>query len=90
MAASSPILEHGFDVVMSARGKAMVAVPNAVFDWLDPPASLGSVTLMDVLAEPDADGAAAVRRWAESVWAAWSPHHAAIRGRTAVLLRAGS
>lgn len=80
------VLEHGFDVVMSARAKARVAAPDAAFEWLEPPASLGVVTVLDVLAAPDAEGAAAVRRWAESVWAAWSPHHAAIRARAAGLL----
>lgn len=49
-------------------------------------ASLGPVTVLDVLAAPNAEGAAAVRHWAESVWAAWSPHHSAIRQRTAELL----
>jgi hypothetical protein len=80
------VLEHGIDVVMSARAKARVAAPDATFEWLAPPASLGPVTVLDVLAAPDADGGAAVRRWAESVWAAWSPHHSAIRQRTAGLL----
>jgi hypothetical protein len=84
------VLEHGFDVVMSARAKARVAEPDATFEWLAPPASLGPVTVLDVLAAPDADGAAAVQRWAESVWAAWSPYHPAIRGRAAELLAAVS
>jgi hypothetical protein len=80
------VLEHGFDVVMSARAKARVAAPHATFQWLAPPASLGTVTVLDVLAAPDTNGAAAVRRWAESVWAAWTAHHAAIRSRAAELL----
>jgi hypothetical protein len=82
------VLEHGFDVVASARAKARVAAPDAVFDWLEPPASLGAVTVLDVLAAGDGEaGAAAVRRWAESVWDAWSPHRDAIRARTAELLK---
>ncbi len=50
------------------------------FVWLEPPASLGSVTVRDVL---QADGAAAhaamVRRWAQSAWEAWAPHHETVR-----------
>jgi hypothetical protein len=80
------VLEHDFDVVMSARAKARVAATEATFAWLAPPAPLGAVTVLDVLAAPDADGAAAVRLWAESVWAAWTAHHAAIRARAAELL----
>ena len=80
------VLEHDFNVVMSARAKARVAAPDATFEWLAPPASLGAVTVLDVLAAPDAEGATAVRRWAESVWSAWTAHHAAIRARAAELL----
>jgi hypothetical protein len=82
------VLEHDFDVVMSARAKARLAAPDAAFVWLEPPASLGAVTVLDVLAAPDADGAAAVWRWAESVWTAWTAHHAVIRTRAAGLLAA--
>jgi hypothetical protein len=50
------------------------------FVWLDPPPSLGAITVLDVLAVPDAEShCAIVRRWAESVWQAWAPHHATVR-----------
>jgi hypothetical protein len=85
------VLEHSFDVTASARAKAVMAAPDARFDWLEPPASLGPMTVLDVLAAGDGEaGAAAVRRWAESVWAAWAPHHPAVRSRTAELLRKSS
>lgn len=44
------------------------------FEWLEPPATLGEVTVVDVLraATPD-EHCALVRRWAESVYAAWAP-----------------
>jgi hypothetical protein len=77
-------LEHGFDPVASAYGKATVAAPEAVLEWLEPPAQgRGAVTVLDALsAAPDALPDA-IRRWAESVWAAWEPHHAAVRERAA-------
>jgi hypothetical protein len=87
------VLEHGFDVVASARAKARVAAPDAVFECLEPPASLGAVTVLDMFETGDGEkgdgekGAASVRRWAESVWDAWSPHHDAIRGRAAEPLK---
>ena len=54
---------------------------SASFHWLEPPPSLGAVTVRDVhAAGADPDGhQQAVRRWAESAWAAWSAHHAQVR-----------
>ena len=44
------------------------------------PASLGSVTVADVLATTNAkDHVMAARRWAQSAWQAWSAHHAIVR-----------
>lgn len=86
-------LEHDFDGLASARAKARLAVPGATFDWLEPPASRGTMTVFDVLVtETIEDHRAAARRWAESVWAAWAEHHAAVRDRAATLLdeRGGS
>jgi len=85
------VVEHGFDVVASAQAKARVAAPGAAFDWLEPPASLGPVTVLDILEAPGGEeGAAAVRGWAESVWAAWSRHQTAVRRRAAELLPSAS
>ena len=39
----------------------------------------GNVTIADVAAVPPDEYAAAVRRWAESVWDAWRDHHALAR-----------
>ena len=79
-------LEHGFDGVASARAKARLAAPRTVFDWLEPPTSRGDVTILDVLdSEPDRH-AETVERWANSVWLAWSIHHAAVRARAKTLL----
>ena len=81
------VLEHGYDVLMSARAKARVAAPNARFDWLEPPSSLGPATVLDILATSTAEEhAAAVRSWAEAVWEAWRPQHERIRRRTSELL----
>ncbi len=53
------------------------------FVWLDPPASLGGVTVLDVL---DAGSAGEhmerVRVWAASVWEAWAPHHETVGGHS--------
>ena len=81
-------LEHGFDGPASARAKARLAAPDARFDWLEPPSTLGTTTVLDVLATTDAaEHASAVRSWAEQVWEAWAAHHGAIRRRATELLR---
>ena len=79
-------LEHGFDGVASARGKARLASPDARFDWLEPPERRGQLTILDVLASAPDRHADTVERWASSVWNAYSVHHAAIRARAKTLL----
>jgi hypothetical protein len=50
------------------------------FVWLTPPASLGAVTVADVQRATDVEAhMAAVRRWADSAWQAWAPHHATVK-----------
>ncbi|MEZ6195868.1 MAG: DUF5946 family protein [Planctomycetota bacterium] len=59
--------------------RAAVSGPDH-FRWLEPPASMGPVTVVDAHAAVDAaDHARRVRAWAESAWAAWSGHHEAVR-----------
>jgi hypothetical protein len=49
--------------------------------WLEPPRPNGVRTVADALvAERGDERAAAVCAWAEDVWAAWTPHHATVRG----------
>jgi hypothetical protein len=48
--------------------------------WLDPPSSLGGVTIVDVRnARDHAEHMEIVERWARSAWDAWSPHHETVR-----------
>jgi hypothetical protein len=80
-------LEFGFDGVASARAKARLIAPKAIFEWLEPPASLGPVTVLAVLATPAPDEhIVAVERWAASVWAAWTPYAEQVRRRAKDLL----
>ena len=49
------------------------------FTWLEPPADLGELTILDVAkARDSAEHADAVKRWASSVWRAWTPYHTTI------------
>jgi hypothetical protein len=82
-------LEHGFGGVASARAKARLAAPDAVFVWLPPPRSLGTVTVFDVLALDSPERLrAGVEHWARSVWSGWIQYHGQIRSRAADLARA--
>lgn len=50
------------------------------FVWLEPPASLGGLTVLHVhAARNPAEHLERVREWAGSVWEAWSPHHETVR-----------
>jgi hypothetical protein len=50
------------------------------FTWLEPPASLGDVTVLDVQSsQTPMEHKANVRLWAQSAWKAWTPHHATVR-----------
>jgi hypothetical protein len=82
------MLEHGLDGVASARAKARLATPDATFDWLEPPEALGAMTVLDIPVTGTAqEQIEAVRRWAQSVWAAWESHHESVRRRAAELAR---
>jgi hypothetical protein len=50
------------------------------FTWLQPPQSMGSITVVDVWRAKDAaEHQKLVRDWALSVWAAWAHQHATVR-----------
>ena len=73
-------LERG--VAPERANAAMLAAGRSkhMLTWLEPPASLGAVTVRDVAAARDGkEHAALVRRWVASAWIAWAPHHATIR-----------
>lgn len=48
--------------------------------WLEPPASSGEVTVLDMLGAKNPDEHAKLaREWAKSLWEAWADHHATVR-----------
>lgn len=75
------LLEQGYsiDQVIASKRYA-VQLPGDQFTWLEPPASSGDMTILDVQAATNAvEHCEIVRRWAKSVWDAWSAHHDTIR-----------
>ena len=74
------LLERGIDFRRANDAMLALVRNESQFRWLTPPKNPGAMTVADV---HRADSASAhvnqVRLWADSVWEAWSPHHATIR-----------
>ena len=71
-------LERGSDPSYVRRVLSATVERNQhQFPWMEPPASLGAVTVVDVLAavSPE-EHVATVRRWARAVYDAWAPRRA--------------
>ena len=69
---------RSLDEAMEAMQQATTRKQH--FAWLEPPASLGEVTVVYVRdAKNPAEHTERVREWASSTWEAWSPHHEVVR-----------
>lgn len=74
------VLEDGADPREGAMIHKRLA-RRASFHWLEPPSPNGRITVADVLeARTSAEQEQLVEAWARDVWAAWTPHHATVRG----------
>jgi len=73
-------LEHDLAPKLADAAMRTAGRIKHTFIWLEPPPSLGDVTVRDVVQAPSAAGHAALaRRWANAAWTAWAPHHPQIR-----------
>jgi hypothetical protein len=74
------VLERGL-MPTEATDKMRIALTDkSRFVWLEPPSSLGEITVVDVVNITDpTEHEAMVKRWAHSVWEAWGEHHDQIR-----------
>ena len=75
------VLERGLAVAYATRVMGAATRAKERFFWLTPPASLGVVTVSDVVgvATP-LQHEERVRAWAQAAWTAWAEHHATVRG----------
>jgi len=74
------LLERGLPMERANDAMLKASEREDLYVWLAPPAFLGAVTVADVRDATDVEThMAAVRRWAESAWAAWETHHGTIR-----------
>jgi hypothetical protein len=53
--------------------------------WLTPPSMQGALTVQSLADASPSGHEAALLAWAQSVWTAWTPHHATIRQHCAAL-----
>lgn len=73
-------VEQGFDVRESNRIMVAVSKVKGRFGWLEPPPSLGTLTVGHVAGATGIDEhRKAVREWSQSVWEGWESHHATVR-----------
>jgi hypothetical protein len=74
------VLECGFSSEKATEGIRRALNQKGQFVWLEPPSPLGDLTILDVRnATGFAQHEALVKRWADSVWQVWSPHHETVR-----------
>lgn len=72
------VLERGVDPSFATRAiiHFVEKYKERGFEWVEPPPSLGDLTVLDVIGATSAsDHNQRVMRWAKSVWEAWKPHH---------------
>jgi hypothetical protein len=72
--------ERGYDLQRATKAMQRAATRKPHFRWLDPPASPGDITVMDIYQArgPD-EHVQRVEGWARAVWNAWEPHHETVR-----------
>ena len=63
-----------------SRYETSLSRRKAEYWWLDPPPSLGRITVANVDSSADAEEhKAVVRGWATQMWDVWGPYHEVIR-----------
>lgn len=77
------VLERNVDPSFSTQAitRFVEKNKNRQFPWVEPPPSLGDLTVLYVMEATDTkDRNRLVMLWAASVWQAWKPYHDRVRG----------
>ncbi len=81
------VLERRVEPAHATRLLSTASQHRDWFRWLEPPTTVGEVTVVDVALATTAEAhEQAVTRWAESAWGAWRDHHATVAGWVGKLL----
>ena len=74
------VLERGLTPTEATDKMRHALTDKSRFVWLEPPASMSDITVVDVVnVTGPAKHEAVVKRWEQSAWEAWGAHHAQIR-----------
>lgn len=74
------VLDRRAPVAAADRAMKVLGRRDQDLWWLDPPRTLGTTTVLDVIEAVGADDHAdKVHRWAAEVWNAWAVHHDTVR-----------
>lgn len=74
------VLERGLTPAEATDKMRRALTAKSRFVWLQPPLTMGEITVADVVNIKDSEEhAAIVNRWARSAWEAWRAHHDQIR-----------
>jgi len=73
-------VEQGLESGMANDAMLEAAKRKSHYHWLEPPGSMGRLTVADVDgATSTSDHKELVREWAGQMWSVWSPHHEIVR-----------
>lgn len=74
------LLERGLAPDQASDAMRGAVKHKTQYHWLEPPRSLGALTVAAVEAAVSVDAhQSAVQAWAEQMWAVWSPYHSYVR-----------
>ncbi len=82
------VLEGGWPASRLVRIRTIAADSFDGWGWLEQPASMGPVTIVDLDEASDGPLDDLAQRWVEGVWAAWASQHEAVRAKAAELVAA--
>ena len=80
------VLEDGWRPDQAIRIRKLAADAFDRWPWLEPPRSMGPVTVVDLASAPARDVAGVGRAWVDGAWAAWAGHHQSVRAQAARLV----
>jgi hypothetical protein len=73
-------LEHALTPGRASDAMRVAAGNKSRYHWLEPPPSLGELTIANVEAATGVDEhLSMVSAWARQMWQVWSPHHSTVR-----------
>lgn len=80
------VLERRWHPGQAVRLRRLGADTSAGLPWLEPPDSMGTWTVIDLVSTERELQLDLVRPWVEEAWAAWTEHHPAVTAQASLLV----